>query len=417
MKPTRYLLLVCCLAAVLSCTKEDEKPQYEPNLLDIDDFNGDLQDTVQGHSFDYHALQLLDEQYLLIPATLPFRTSKLYRYNLFDGSILPMEYLIIGDLEYTTISEREDELVLIDSDNFKEVLVIGIENMMVKRRFPIESFGSYHHMVGSNLYYRNYTGQHIQIYQLNIDNGEQQVVYNVDRSTEREGGELTAALKWEIYESANQTARLLTIDRLPSGKIGLVHYGLKEDQLIWQVGLEEFEAAGALPPKEVILGEGQVYAVSDDYISCRSMMDGALIWSIPRMRTETYYLASVFDDNYPVSVFDDKVIAVGEDFIEAFDTSDGRLVWSIKRRSTYDSSSSILDWNKQPSIRKYGNYLIINLIPIDIQTGHILWSKRPEVEGRFKVLQTNHPYVDLNNAVMYYLFEGVMYKWELPPID
>ena len=156
-----------------------------------------------------------------------------------------------------------------------------------------------------------------------------------------------------------------------------------------------------------MLGENKVYVISADYISCRSLADGALLWSAP----------SVESASYAVSVFGDKVIAVGERRIEAFDTGDGRLAWSIEKWSTHDPSFSVLSWNNQPSISKYGDYLIINLIPIDIRTGHILWNERPDVEGRFKVLQTNHPYVDLNDGVIYYLFEGAMYKWELPPID
>ena len=406
MKPTRYLLLAYCLFAVLSCTNDDVKPQYEPTLLEVDDFNGELQDTVQGNPFRFHALQLLDEQHLLIRATPPFALSKLYRYNLFDGSILPMEGLIHGDLRRITISKRGDELLLINRDD--EVLVIGIENMAVKRRLPIDTHIKRHHVVGSNLYYKNYhTGQHIQVNQFNIDNGNEQVVYKVDRSVERVDVEYPTPLEWEIYESANQTARLLTVDRLPDGQIGLVHYGLAENQLIWQVGLEEFEAAGALPPKKVVLGENKVYVISADYISCRSLADGALLWSAP----------SVESASYAISVFGDKVIAVGERRIEAFDTGDGRLAWSIEKWSTHDPFFSVLSWNNQPSISRYGDYLIINLIPIDIRTGHILWNERPDVEGRFKVLQTNHPYVDLNDGVIYYLFEGVMYKWELPPID
>jgi hypothetical protein len=411
MKTTLYLFLSFCLVIVLSCTRNDVKPQYKPILLEADDLNGSLQDTVQGYAFQFHALQILDEQYLLIRATLPFALSRLYRYNLFDGSILPMEELIHGDLRYITISNHGDELVLVNRDS--EVLVIDIESMMVKHRFPTEHAISYkhHHLVASSLYYRSYMGQQIQVNQLNLESGEESVLYTVDRSVEKEGNEFATLLEWEIYESANQMAHLLTIDRLSGGQIGLVHYGLAENQLIWQVGLEEFEAAEALPPKKVVLKENKVYVISDDYISCRFLADGALIWSTPRIASEATP-GNYSPYNYPVSIFEDMVIAAGEDYIEAFHTADGRLAWSVQ-----DVSSDVLNWSRQPSVSRHGDYLMVNLIPIDIRTGHILWNERPDIEGPVKILQTNHPYIDLDDAVVYYLFEGIMYKWQLPPID
>ncbi|NBC05687.1 MAG: PQQ-binding-like beta-propeller repeat protein [Bacteroidetes bacterium] len=407
MKPTRYLLLAYCLAAVLSCTKEDVKPQYEPVLLDTIDLNTKLTDP---GGIILHALQPWDEEYLLIHETAVSHYSSLYSYRLSDGKVTPMGEEVYRDLiNDANISKRGDEIVLIGRYDGVEILVVGLEDMSVKRRFPlrypIDPIGGFHHLVGPNLYYKNYSGQNIQINQINIDDGELQVVYNVDRSAERVDGEYTTPLKWEIYESVNQTARLLTVDRLPDGQIGLVHYELAENQLIWQVGLEEFEAAGAVSPKTVLLGENQVYVIADDYISCRSLSDGALIWSNPR---------TAADANHLVRVFGDKLISVGEELIEAFDTSDGRLVWSLQ-----ENYALWLFWNSaQLSMVNYGDYLILNCFPIDIRTGHVLWSERPEMQGlNIYTRNNNIPYVDLNQKVLYYLKDAILYKWELPPID
>ena len=407
MKPTRYLLLIFCLAAVLSCTKEDVKPQYEPVLLDTIDLNTKLRDP---GGIILHTLQQLDEEHLLIRETVVSHYSALYSYRLSDGKVTPMGEEIYRDLRDANISKRGDEIVLIGRYDRGEVLVVGLEDMSVKRRFPLYfptgPSSGFHHLVGPNLYYKNYSaGQNIQIYQINIDDGELRVVYNVDSSAERVDGEYTTPLKWEIYESANQTPRLLTIDRLPNGQIGLVHYGLAENQLIWQVGLEEFEAAGAVSPKTVILRENQVYVIADDYITCRSLSDGALIWSNPRTAAGASHL---------VRVFGDKIISVGDELIEAFDTSDGRLIWSLQ-----ENYALRLSWNSaQLSMVNYGDYLILNRFPIDIRTGHVLWSERPEVQGLEVYTNSNNiPYVDLNQKVLYYLKDATLYKWELPPID
>ena len=193
MKPTRYLLLIFCLAAVLSCTKEDVKPQYEPVLLDTIDLNTKLRDP---GGIILHTLQQLDEEHLLIRETVVSHYSALYSYRLSDGKVTPMGEEIYRDLRYANISKRGDEIVLIGRYDRVEVLVVGLEDMSVKRRFPLYfptgPSNGFHHLVGSNLYYKNYSaGQNIQINQINIDDGELQVVYNVDRSAEQD--------RWRVH--------------------------------------------------------------------------------------------------------------------------------------------------------------------------------------------------------------------------
>jgi len=396
------LLFMFFLFTVSSCLNDKTvvTPQElpAPELTDTLDLSGWLTDSDQ---LFFYSLKLVNGRYLLIfEAGASIGYSNIYRYDLENQQLIKLDDLTWGDLRSSTISIKGDELILMRRAGAplpqQEVAIIGIPELEIRSRIPIETTNYEHKLTGSNLYFKQYgSSATINLREVDLESGEVRTAYQMNREYEKD---FDLKIEWDFFTSEDYGNAVVTLDRFPEGGIQLINFSLTESAEIWRNPLVEFGESD-LKPYKVIAGDDRVYIFSKDKMSCRDLSTGALLWS-------EYTQAA--QDEHNAWLQGDKVFIVSDEKIAAYSAVDGVQIWSKPK----------FQLGPVANLERYGDYLFVNQVPFSVETGDLLWTEPVlwDEQDPFSKIY-NQPAVDLEAGKIYYLIDFKLYTVALPPLE
>ncbi|WP_425421463.1 PQQ-binding-like beta-propeller repeat protein [Phaeodactylibacter xiamenensis] len=396
------LLFMFFLFTVSSCLNDKTvvTPQElpAPELTDTLDLSGWLTDSDQ---LFFYSLKLVNGRYLLIfESGASIGYSNIYRYDLENQQLINLDDLTWGDLRSSTISIKGDELILMRRAGAplpqQEVAIIGIPELEIRSRIPIETTNYEHKLTGSNLYFKQYgSSATINLREVDLESGEVRTAYQMNREYEKD---FDLKIEWDFFTSEDYGNAVVTLDRFPEGGIQLINFSLTESAEIWRNPLVEFGESD-LKPYKVIAGDDRVYIFSKDKMSCRDLSTGALLWS-------EYTQAA--QDEHNAWLQGDKVFIVSDEKIAAYSAVDGVQIWSKPK----------FQLGPVANLERYEDYLFVNQVPFSVEAGDALWTEPVlwDEQDPFSKIY-NQPAVDLEAGKIYYLIDFKLYTVALPPFE
>ncbi len=369
-----------------------------PELTDTLDLSGWLTDSDQ---LFFYSLKLVNGRYLLIfESGASIGYSNIYRYDLENQQLINLDDLTWGDLRSSTISIKADELILMRRAGAplpqQEVAIIGIPELEIRSRIPIETTNYEHKLTGSNLYFKQYgSSATINLREVDLESGEVRTAYQMNREYEKD---FDLKIEWDFFTSEDYGNAVVTLDRFPEGGIQLINFSLTESAEIWRNPLVEFGESD-LKPYKVIAGDDRVYIFSKDKMSCRDLSTGALLWS-------EYTQAA--QDEHNAWLKGDKAFIVSDEKIAAYSAVDGVQIWSKPK----------FQLGPVANLERYEDYLFVNQVPFSVEAGDALWTEPVlwDEQDPFSKIY-NQPAVDLEAGKIYYLIDFKLYTVALPPLE
>ena len=389
----RSSVLLIVLFSLFSCGKHTTT--CTPTLLKETQLKTS-DELVSGPIFE--SLKRLDKDHLLlISSNVSKYSSKLYKINTNDYSVI--EYpeainvslagaVVSIDDEMLVFSNRSSELEIVDINTWKKIGVV-----------PSQQFFSTHQRIGNYAIVRGRsTAGHIPVLVINLEQQTVEEAFTISQTLQENWRD---SMPYTTYMSAAGKPQVIFLDENHSGKLSLVTYDIRSKSVLSEVTLDEY---GGLTrrskPQSVHVNNDNAYIASRDYMSCRRLSDGKLLWEKAFDKP---------DGRYATTVTDDVIISVTEEHLTCLDAECGKELWQKALNPL-----GVFWYSIQNNLIVGQDHLMFNHFPIRIDDGHSYWNTLPDFSQDLFTLHRHRPVLDQEKGLIYICKDNVLHEFDLP---
>lgn len=386
-------VLLIVLFSLFSCGKDTTT--YTPTLLKETQLETS-DELVSSRIFE--SLKRLDKDHLLlISSNVSQYSSKLYKINTNDYRVIEYPEAINVSLAEASVSITDGMLAFVNRSS--ELEIVDINTWEKIGAVPLQLFFSTHQRKGKYAVIRGRTtAGHIPILFIDLEQQTVEEAFRINQTLEEDKWD---PIQYATYMTAEGKPQVIFLDENHSGKLSLVTYDIKSKSVLSEVTLDEY---GGLTkrskPQNVYVNSDNAYIASRDYMSCRRLADGKLLWEKAFDKP---------DGRYATTVTDDVIVSVTEDHLTCLGAECGKELWQKAHNPLGVFWYGVLN-----NLIVDQDHLMLNHFPIRIDDGHSYWNTLPDLSQDLFTLHRHRPVLDQEKGLIYICKDNVLYEFDLP---
>lgn len=340
-------LIIVLVFLTLSCRKEDYS--QKPEIIWEKEFPSFVP------TGNWKSSPVIFEDYLIVaigdPSSLE---ATLYKFSKKDGSYIAKWEETINEILGCSFYIGNKYLyknLLISKKECDKVVAINLNSM--KTEWEIDSYDSQSNIYPLNekVYTVEYSQNGLNIYEIDIEKKEKKFIYLVPPI---EYGVFVEVQKPHFYKDSSSTRLVITTQK--ESEFILVNYNITNSEIAWEVKMNEYNNKEATPA-DISSTNNLIIVSSNDYISCRSKINGDYIWSKDR------------DISYNVEeplVTEERTISATNK-LYCYDNSNGQIIW------TRNDKQDGIGWGSSANLGFMGDLFFIGSSPLNPDNGNAYW--------------------------------------------
>jgi len=306
-----------------------------------------------------HSTYKLDDRYLLIVESAKNFTTQIFKFDLELDSIVKTSEVFYTDLRVPIGIRIVGDFILLPN-RFEKFTILNTKDLSVNKEIKT-SIGNYYYDISENaIFYQNISSDSIEINSLDIASGNIEKELSIPRGSVAKSS-IYSQNQWKVNSN-----NLMLISKDLNNKITLNRFDWINNKNIWSKYLSELKLVENETTLDLYLSNSEIILFTKDNLYCFSLIDGEKKWNKS---------LSDLENPFVVDLIQGQIILGDERALYSFNLKDGKKEWSIKKYSGERGLMGGINWSTEiGNITKDEELIFINMFPINLSTGQILWN-------------------------------------------